>query len=261
MVDKLSLILVAREKDRQRLRGAEKDRATSDAQPGRNGHAPEPLQCIPMRVVLLAMLLAVGSNPSIAWAQDPPPKIGPWAVDVRGTFPRFPREQLLADSRGLDPLELPGRGLGLDLGAHVYLVRWKAITFGLGAQATVARATSNPTTPAAGAPLRPVTERLTALTPQLSFNFGTGDGWSYISGGLGRATWSIIPDGAQPGDADRERVRVVNYGGGARWFIKKRLAFTFDVRFHALDPGTPVAGRTGSPRTTLLFMGAGVSVR
>jgi hypothetical protein len=27
---------------------------------------------------------------------------------------------------------------------------------------------------------------LTTITPQLSFNFGTGNGWSYISGGLGR---------------------------------------------------------------------------
>jgi hypothetical protein len=149
----------------------------------------------------------------------------------------------------------------MDVGAHVYLLKWKAITFGLGGQATLARASSSPTTPSGRAPLRPVTERFTSLAPQLSFNFGTGDGWSYISGGIGRASWSIVPDGAEQGEADRERLKTINYGGGARWFIKQHLAFTFDVRFYAVDPGTPVLGRTGSPRTTMLFMGAGVSVR
>jgi hypothetical protein len=211
--------------------------------------------------VLLLLLVAAGVDPMIAAAQNEPPKIGPWALDVRGMVPRFPREQLIADSRGLDLLELPGRGLGLDVGAQVYVLKWKAITFGLGAQATVASASSSPVTPSGRTPLRPVTERLISLTPQLSFNFGTGDGWSYISGGLGRGTWSIVPDGSERGEADRERLKIVNYGGGARWFIKKRLAFTFDVRFHQLDPGTPVLGRTGSPRTTMLLMGAGVSVR
>ena len=48
--------------------------------------------------------------------------------------------------------------------------------------------------------------RLT-FTPQLSLNFGTGDGWSYISGGLGPSIWSIVPDGAQPLPADDERLR------------------------------------------------------
>ena len=36
---------------------------------------------------------------------------------------------------------------------------------------------------------RPVTERFTHLAPELSFNFGTGNGWSYLSGGIGRSTW------------------------------------------------------------------------
>jgi hypothetical protein len=170
---------------------------------------------IPARLAVLALLAAA----SPVRAQDPPPRIGPWALDVRGSVPRFPNDDpLLAASRGLDVRELPGAGLGLDLGAHVYPLKWKAITFGVGAQATLARATSSP--PADVALLRPVTERFTTLAPQLSFNFGTGDGWSYISGGIGRATWSLVPDGSEPGTADQERLTTINYGGGARWFIK-----------------------------------------
>ena len=49
-------------------------------------------------------------------AQDPPPRIGPFVVDVHGTMPRFPADdQQLADSRGLELSELPGAGLGLHL--------------------------------------------------------------------------------------------------------------------------------------------------
>jgi hypothetical protein len=185
--------------------------------------------------------------------------IGPFAVDVRGTFPGFPADVELAESRGLDVSELPGRGLGVDAGAHVYLFTWKAVTFGLGAQFTHARSRSTP--PASSPDLRAVTEEFTSFAPQLSFNFGTGDGWSYISGGIGRSTWSVVPDDQEPGPADEERLFTINYGGGARWFAKPHLAFTFDVRFYAVDPGTPQAELPGSPRTTLLIIGAGISIR
>ena len=39
-------------------------------------------------------------------------------------------------------------------------------------------------------------------------------------------------------DADQQRVETINYGGGARWFIKPRLAFSIDVRFYAVSPTT-----------------------
>ena len=103
---------------------------------------------------------------------------------------------------------------------------------------------------------------MTTITPQLSFNFGTGNGWSYISGGLGRSTWAVTPQGQEGFAADSEQLKTISYGGGARWFMKTHLAFSFDARFYAINPGTPfVAGALGSPRTTLIVIGAGVSVR
>ena len=104
-------------------------------------------------------------------------------------------------------------------------------------------------------------EIATAIAPQLSFNFGSSTGWSYLSAGIGGARWSIVPDGALPTLADEERLKTINYGGGARWFARKHLAFTFDVRFYAINPGTPQFGLPGSPRTRLLVVGAGASVR
>ena len=66
-----------------------------------------------------------------------------------------------------------------------------------------------------------------------------------------------MPDGQQPLPADEERLTTINYGGGARWFAKPHLAFTFDVRFHGHHPGTPQGGLPGSPRMTMLIIGAG----
>ena len=33
------------------------------------------------------------------------------------------------------------------------------------------------------------------------------------------------------------RLKTINYGGGARWFAKAHVAFSFDVRFYAINPG------------------------
>ena len=195
-------------------------------------------------------------------AQDPPPRIGPFVVDVHGTMPRFPADdQQLADSRGLELSELPGAGLGLHAGAHVYPLRWKAVTFGLGADLTLGRAHHAPTETAHNVFGRATTERFTHIAPQISFNFGGGNGWSYLSGGIGTSTWSVAADGAAALAPDSEHLTTINYGGGARWFMKRHLAFSFDVRFYAIDPTTPLLNRPTGPRTTLLSFGAGLSLK
>lgn len=208
--------------------------------------------------LLLGCVLCLAATAPAA-AQDDPPRIGRWVLDVRGALPGFPDDPALAQSRGLLPDELPGRLMGLDTGAHIYLFKWKAVTIGVGAQLTLMRAAADPP---ASSGRRPVRSRLVSFTPQLSLNFGTGNGWSYLSGGVGSTRWSIGPDGQADTTADRERLRTFNYGGGARWFSNPHVAFTFDVRFHALDAGMIFpGGRPGSPRTTLLVMSAGVSLK
>jgi len=211
---------------------------------------------------LIVAVLASCLLPLRAQAQDPPPPLPRIALDVRGTVPKFPREAVLAESRGLQASQLPGRGLGAELGLHLYLFKVKAMTVGVGGQLTLARAVVAPQESSPGVVvLGGVTERYRSATPQLSFNFGDGDGWSYVSGGLGPAQRVLVPDGGDLTAADEERVRVVNYGGGARWFIKPHVAFTFDIRFHDIDPGTPLPGLPATPRSRVLVMGAGVSFK
>ncbi len=202
---------------------------------------------------VLALLLDCGA----AAAQEPP-RIPFVVVDLHGALTRFPDDALLAASRNLNQAELPGPGLGADVAVHIHPFAVGPVTIGLGGRLLTARAAE---TPPSSSGLRATTERFTYVGPQLSFNFGTGDGWSYLSGGIAASTWSVVPDGAVPLPADEERIRTIDYGAGARWFAKPHLAFSFDVRFYAVNPSAPGSGPPSGPRTTLFVVGAGVSIK
>ena len=75
------------------------------------------------------------------------------------------------------------------------------------------------------------------------------------------STWSLVPDGSSPQPPDEERLKTIDYGGGARWFARPHLAFSFDVRFYAINPSSPTFALPGGPRTTLLVFGVGVSLK
>jgi hypothetical protein len=198
-----------------------------------------------------------------ARAQEAPPRIGPFVVDLHGVVPKFGDDPQLGASRGLSQAELPGPGLGLSAAVHVYLPKIAGITVGLGGEAIIARSGASPPDASAGttSSLRAVTETFKEISPQLSLNFGHGRGWSYLSVGIGQSMWSIVPEGNSPFPADEEPIRTINYGGGARWFVKKHLAFSLDVRLYEIDAGTPSFGFPGSPRTLLLVIGAGISAK
>ena len=224
-------------------------------------------------VALASISVLVSARP--ARAQDSPPPIGPLAIDLHGVVAPFSDDPLVAQSRSLQQSELPGFGLGLSAGVHVYFPKVLGIVFGIGGEVMTARShfeppelppSTTPSTPTSGttpaAPrLRAVTETLKTISPQLSMNFGGGSGWSYLSVGVGRSIWSIVPDGGTPFPVDEEVIRTLNYGGGARWFARKHLAFSLDARLYEIDAGSPVFGFPGSPRALLLVIGAGISIK
>jgi hypothetical protein len=219
------------------------------------------MRCPASRVGVLLLCAFVSGARSVC-AQDPPPRIPWFVVDAHATVPRFPSDdQELADSRAMTLAELPGRGWGAQVGLHIYPLRWRVITFGVGGEVAVGRATKTPSSDDATVTLPPAREVFRTIAPQLSFNFGNGNGWSYLSGGIGRSTWAIVPEGQDNYPPDSEPLKTINYGGGARWFIKPRLAFSFDVRLYAINPGSPFGGLAGSPRTTLMVIGAGISLK
>ena len=98
-----------------------------------------------------------------------------------------------------------------------------------------------------------------ALAPQVSLNFGTADGWSHLSAGygLGQISTRVSQPGSPDTDVKTGTVGTVNFGGGARWFVKPRMAAGFDVRFYrfgaSIDHGTPATMRVA--------LSVGVSLR
>ena len=191
-------------------------------------------------------------------AQDPPPHIPWFVVDAHGSVPRFPSDDsTLAASRGMQLAELPGRGWGLQLGAHFYPLRWRVITFGVGGEFAVGRAAKTPSSDDTTG-LRPAEETFRTIH-RASFNSATAMAGAIEPASAGRR--GVVPEGQEDYPPDSETLKTINYGAGARWFIKDHLAFSFDVRFYAINPGTPFGARPGSPRTTLLVIGAGVSVK
>ena len=208
---------------------------------------------MPCWVILLLMTAATP-----AAAQDPGP-IGPFVFDIRGSFVSVGQDALLAANRGLGPAQLAGSGLGLDVGGHVYLFRWRSITFGVGASALFMSTSRTPGQDDPDPDGPPVNTRFMALSPQLSFNFGDGDGWSYLSGGLGTSRMSVFVE--QETEPAQRRAGTLNYGGGARWFARPGLAFSFDLRLFAISPLEQTNTEPGSPRMTRVALNVGVSIK
>ena len=217
------------------------------------------------RTALLAVsLLFVAAS---AFAQDPAPPpleepIAPFVFDAHGTLARFKQDAASAEALGVPAADLPTRGLGLAVGAHLYPVRKRNFALGLGGEILL-RARASHTIPASvdgGLEGPTIVTRLTAVSPQLSLNFGKRNGWSYLSGGLG---WAKLTTELQDESLQepQSNARTLNYGGGARWFIKKHLAFSFDVRFYAISPQEATLTRPGTSRTTVMVLSAGVSAR
>ena len=199
------------------------------------------------------MALLACAMPAAATAQTDEP-IGLFAFDLRGSFVPFTRNADLAGRFGFTAPETPGPGLGFEAGAHLYPLRWRGVTFGIGAGFHSSFADQSRFEPASDPEaeqlaLPSVRKRFTSVSSQVSVNFGNRDGWSYLSVGLGRSRLGLrARDG---GASPLAGVHTLSYGGGARWFERTHLAFSLDARFYALR----------APRMTVVVISIGASFK
>jgi Outer membrane protein beta-barrel domain len=209
-----------------------------------------------LRVLCSLTLLLTAAGTAAAQGSEP---IGLFAADVRVTFPKYKQTESVATALGVDTLDLPTRGLGLVFGAHVYPLRKGVVTLGLGAELMASRRNRTQET-AAGTVAQTVQTRFSSFSPQISLNFGAKQGWSYISGGLGWGRFTTELESAPLPDADG-RVKTINYGGGARWFVNDHVAVSLDLRFYAVNPQEASLGRPAFPRMTILAFSAGLALK
>jgi hypothetical protein len=192
-----------------------------------------------MRWIQTAVALTLACmHASAAHAQtlNPGPP-GPFVFDLRGATSGVPGGAAFFPSVPAGAL-VPTRGFGGSIGGHVYTLSVGPARVGLGVEVMAVRGTTSD-----------ARSTLVTVAPQLSANFGTADGWSYLSAGVGAARVRL-----DPGDGS-DIVRSVNVGGGARWFLGPRLGIGFDVRMHRLAPGQT------TPSATALSVAAGLSLK
>jgi hypothetical protein len=227
-----------------------------------------------VRALTLASLLAFagGSTPAAAQGTDPDHRpIGWFAVDARGAWVTYPDDPSLAEFLKVPQETLATRGVGLIVGGHVYpirLGRWVALGFGgelLFSRGSKTLSPDDDENEDGVTEAPTVKARLSAVSPQFSLNFGGHNGWSYLSGGIGWSKFSsevtaeTSAGSIRTGEAPR--TSTINYGGGARWFMKEHLAFVLDLRFYAIRPQEATPTRPSLQRQRLLTLSAGVSFK
>jgi hypothetical protein len=193
-----------------------------------------------------------------------------FAVDVHAGTVGLPQAEGWVPVVSADT-ELPGRAWGLMAAGTVYPLRLGIVTFGVGASLTTARGKSESLTIVSGSGSTATTRvtpivrtGITNLAPQLSINFGQKLGWSYLSAGLGRSKVSSSADavGSTPGSIVPDSWNsALNFGGGAKWFMKPHLGAGFDVRFVKLASRSPTDTLPAGKRTQMWTISAGISIQ
>ena len=199
----------------------------------------------------LCMAALLISTPAFAQPAAAP---GPYVIDLRGAMSGAPTGIAFYPAAPEDTLA-PQRAFGFEVGAHVYPFALGIARVGLGVDLMRVRGTATSVSNVNAA------MSITTFAPQLSFNFGAHDGWSYLSGGYGTTqtraeVMTPAADTTTAATLSRERrTRTINVGGGARWFLQERVAVGFDVRFHRL------AATRGLPSKQIVGLSVGVSIR
>lgn len=213
------------------------------------------MRSTPYALLLLFVLLSAA--PAAAQIDEP---IQGFVADARIPFVRLKEDAGIASAIGVRPVNLPTRALGLAFGAHWYPVGRRGVALGIGGEYVTARAERTLDTTTTGeADATTVETVVSSIAPHVSLNFGRRNGWSYISGGLGSASFTSQRLDAAVGDGSR--TRTIHYGGGARWFTRRRLAVSVDLRFYSIGAQEGAPLRPAFPKARLMVISGGIAVR
>jgi hypothetical protein len=211
-----------------------------------------------MRALVVSTLLISAAVPAYAQPRQPLPVV---VVDLRGFYAALGQDPVTAGDLSVTPADLPARGLGAVAGVHLYPLRGRTISLGIGGEAILIRGRKLPEPDAEDeSPPPPITQRFRGLSGNLSLNFGARDGWSYVTAGMGPLIFAT--HAGDPAPALSPPVKMtINYGGGARWFAWRHFAFAVDIRFYQTRPETPTLVYAGRARSSLRILSAGISIR
>lgn len=214
-----------------------------------------------LALVLLAAPVSAQTSERLPW----------FAVDLHGAWVGLPTAEGWVPTV-VATTPLPGRGWGVAGGATVYPLKLGVATLGLGVALATAQGTSTPLTSTTGSgstettvpSTTTVTTRITSVLPQLSVNFGHQLGWSYLSVGYGRSRVGSSSEAF--GTALAQTVAeawnpAINFGGGARWFMKPHLGAGFDVRFTKLGSRAATGILASAKRTQMITLSVGISIQ
>lgn len=221
---------------------------------------------MPVRLAAVLLVLLFGGTAAAQTRE----RLPLFAVDLHGASVGLPTAEGWIPVVSGDT-EVPGRGWGVAGGATVYPLRLGIVTLGFGASVSTAKGKGESLTITTGSGATATTRvtpvvrtQVINLVPQLSINFGHRFGWSYLSAGLGRTKVSSSADaiGATPQDIVPDSWnQAINFGGGARWFMKPHLGASFDVRFVKLGSRGATALLPSAKRTQMITISAGISIQ
>lgn len=219
-----------------------------------------------MTRLVAALCVLLASVP--AGAQNAPRL--PWfAVDVHAATVGIPQAEGWVPDLGTSTM-YPGRNFGVSGGLTIYPVKLGRFTFGIGTTLSAAKATAKTEVVSGSGASQTVTvsqivrTSVTNLIPQVSINFGRRLGWSYVSAGLGRTKVRSRADaiGTTPEIVVPEAWNsALNFGGGAKWFMKPHLGAGFDIRFVKLASRSPTDVLPSAKRTQQWTISAGISIQ
>ena len=196
----------------------------------------------------------------------------PWfAIDLHAASVGLPTAEGWIPVPVIGDTPLPGRGLGVSGGATVYPLKLGIMTLGFGASVSAGKGKGEALTITTGSGANAVTTitpvfRTQALNviPQVSMNFGHKLGWSYLSAGIGTTRVNASADATAtmpPIVLPETWNQALNFGGGARWFMKPRLGAGFDVRFVKLSSRGAEGDIPSARRTQTITFSAGISIQ